>query len=156
MVLFGLVTNASALYQVGDRVKNACWVDVKGAKYCVDDGVNLGHYQVLLFNAAWCGPCIAEFTDMVPKLEKFTGKKVTFISLGDSDKALPAWQSKFGIDKAKATWVVASSPRDYGRDYFDQPLIPNVTILAPDGKVKFKSIAPGADKIISVIEGLKP
>lgn len=155
---------AASIYKVGDKPKNLCWESLKG-KVCIDDGVKAGNVQVLLYSAMWCGPCHAEFKELVPKLERFAAKKVTFISLtaggvdssvDPTEDTLRKWETKFAIDKAKASWVVALSPRDPGRYFFDQVLIPSVVILDQNGKVAFKAVTPGVTKIIAEVERLKP
>lgn len=166
LMLFALVSclGASALYNVGDRYRNACWESLSG-KVCVDDAIKAKNVQVLLYSAGYCAPCHNEFKELVPKLERFAGKKVAFISLSagnydsskDPDEAfLRSWSSKYAIEKAKATWVVALSPRNPGRDFFEPAMIPSVVILDSGGRITFKATAPGVTRIISEIERLKP
>jgi len=130
------------------------------------DAPKAGFASVLLFNAGWCGPCNAEFKELVPAMEKFAGKHVVFISLssdgygsgsGADEKFLKSWDAKFGMGKAKASWVVAASPHNAGQDYFKSPSIPNVVILGADGKVFWKAISPGVRAISAKVESvLKP
>jgi len=158
--------SALAIYEIGDAPGNACWTDLTGKKVCLADAPKAGFVSVLLFNAGWCAPCNAEFKELVPAMEKFAGKNVVFISLssdgfgggGGADEAfLKSWSKKFGIGSAKASWVVAASPHNAGRDYFRSPSIPNAVILGADGKVFWKAVSPGVRAISAKVEAaLKP
>lgn len=163
LAAFLISTQAFCLYNIGDKTKNYCWLATPTSKVCLDDFK--GTIVVLLYNAGWCGPCRAEFTELVPLAEKFAGKKVTFISLSmeawrggsdANDQFLHDWKIRFGINRSKAKWVVAASPRDPGRDFLDEGMIPSVVVLNTEGKVSFKAVSPGSAKIISEIERLKP
>jgi len=166
LILLFLGVPALGIYDVGDAPGNTCWTDLNAKKVCLADAPKAGFASVLLFNAGWCGPCNAEFKELVPAMEKFAGKPVVFISLssdgyggggGADQKFLQSWDAKFGMGKAKASWVVAASPRNAGNDYFKSPSIPNVVILDASGKVYWKAIAPGVRAIAAKVESvLKP
>lgn len=157
-----------SVHQIGDAPANKCWaaINQKTDKVCLDDFK--ASVVVLLHSAAWCIPCKAEFKDLVPAVEKHAGQKIVFISLSSeswshggavSVSFLKEWSVKFGIDKAKASWVVAAAPHDAGRDFFENSLIPNVVILGVDGKIVFKGIAPGVKvieaQVATALKGVK-
>lgn len=160
-ILFCLIAAfpAFGIYKIGDTPKNVCWNVAElaaPAKVCLNDATKLGEVQVLLFNAGWCVPCQQEFKELVPAMEAFAGKRIHFISLscegwnhGDSPARLflEQWHLWHKIDKAKAQWYTAASPRNAGNDYFNGPSVPNVVILNAAGKVAYKAINPGVREI---------
>jgi hypothetical protein len=153
---------ALALYEIGDKPRNYCWKDINETDVCLDDTIEV---RVLLYNAGWCGPCNTEFASIARETAEFEGKPVRFISLssagwtsGSSPNKtfLTSWQNKHGLAKAKASFVIAGSPRDAGKDFFKDVYIPNVAIVDTTGKVAFKAINPGVSKIVSEVRKLLP
>lgn len=164
VILWGF--SAHAVYKVGDAPRNTCWTALEVGKACLDDAAKDGHISVLLFSAGWCGPCHNEFKELVPALEKFAGKKVTFISLSagsfdsskDPDEAfLQKWSDKYALGKTKAYWIVAASPRNTGFEYFETPSIPSAVLIDAKGKIVWKAVAHGVHAIVKQVEAaLKP
>lgn len=154
-----------AIYEVGDTPKNYCWKDVNNADVCLEDGSRSSLVRVLLYNTGWCGPCNSEFRELPSATEEFAGKAVEFISLSAAgwttgsapdQKFLEEWRAKHKLDQAKATFIVAASPRNAGKDFFTDVYIPNVAIIGVDGKVAYKAINPGADKIADEVRKALP
>ena len=104
--------------------------------------------------------CNGEFEELVPRVSEFDGKGVTFISLsiaGWSSGELPStqflkeWKTKHAIP-----FVVAASPKDAGKMFYTSPRIPNTVIVDREGKLAFKGINPGADRILDEVRRLLP
>lgn len=164
-ILLGLLLAwpAFGVYNVGDTPKDECWDNLELAyPLCLSNATKHAYAQVLIYNAGWCGPCNAEFKELVPLTEKkFVGKEVAFISLsaegwtgGSKPDAafLKEWSAKHGIDKTNSYWHTAASPRDAGRKYFNSPSIPNVVVLDKNGKVAWKAIGPSAREVAAQVE----
>lgn len=157
---------AFGIYNVGDKVADKCYdsPDIRPEKYCLLNGIKGKFISVIFFSAGWCGPCNSEWAKLVPALEKYKGnERVTFFGLlGEGwsggapadDAFLTQWGNKFGVAKAESYWLLVSSKRDFGRDFFSSPSIPNTVILDIDGKVVFKAIAPGVKKVIEQVDKL--
>jgi thiol-disulfide isomerase/thioredoxin len=165
VVLSFFSLRASALYEVGDTPAGKCWNDLQGSSICLNDPSIEFQVRVLLFNAGWCGPCNSEFQSIVQDTDEFAGRPVTFISLsaaGWSRSASPDktflndWSTTHKLDKATASFIVAASPRDAGRDYFASPSIPNVVIIDALGKVAYKGINPGMHAVAARVRKLLP
>jgi len=163
-LLLSLLLSAPAfgIYSVGDKPANTCWKDMNDATVCLDD--NAGKVRVLLFNAGWCGPCNSEFAELTRRTRKYAGKNVVFISLSaegwtggssPNQQFLREWATKHGLDKAAATFIVAASPRNAGRDYFSSPSIPNVAVIDSSGAITYKAIAPGLTKLTYEVDKAK-
>jgi hypothetical protein len=144
--LFIYVLPSMAIIPVGQPVPNKCWTTING-QFCLDDAK--GTVRVLLFNAGWCRPCNDEFYELVPRVGEFAGQPVTFVSIsaqgfnhGDAPNPsfLTAWQAKFEIP-----FTVAASPNDFGRDFTEQPYIPNVAIIDKQGNLSYAAVSPGVD-----------
>jgi hypothetical protein len=83
---------------------------------------------------------------------------VVFISLSTagwhsgelpSTQFLKEWKQRHRIPD---TFVVAASPRDAGRDFYDEPELPNTVIVDPNGNLAFKKVDPGASGIIDAVK----
>ncbi len=162
-VVFALVSqSAFALFAVGEKPTNYCWQDADDNKVCLDD---LCQVRVLMYNTGWCGPCNAEFNEVVSTTNEFNGKPVTFISLSaegwsagtkPDKKFLQEWRAKHKLDRGLANILVAASPRDAGRDFFASPSIPNVVIIDAGGEVAYKAIGPGMKEVREQVRKLLP
>ncbi len=150
------------IYKVGDKPSNECWKNDAGTDVCLDD---VAHVKVLLFSAGWCGPCQSEFSTIAKDTAEFNGKPVTFFSLSaegwnsrsaSNQAFLQDWKKTYKLDKAMASFIVASSNGDFGSDYFSSPKIPSVVILDDSGAVTYKAIAPGMAAIKAQIRKLLP
>ena len=96
-----------------------------------------GNYIVLDFWGSWCGPCLAEFPELMALYDKY-GEQVIFVSVAlekngkrwrsVSEKAGFRWKHQI-VEEAK---VVLASPiaRDYG-----VLNIPSKFIITPEGKL---------------------
>lgn len=149
---------ALAIYQVGDVVADDCWKDLNGDEVCLDDHKDT--VRVLLYNAGWCGPCQQEFQELGPEARQFRNDPVKFFSLSiegyrrgaPADSTfLTSWKNRHGL----GDFVVAASPRDAGRDFFNPPYyIPSVAIIGKDGLLVYKAVNPGAHAIVNQVENL--
>lgn len=164
MAVFLVPRLAFSLFGVGDTPTNYCWMDVDDKKVCLEDDFGYA-VRVLLFNAGWCGPCNDEFGDLEKATAEFKNKQVYFISLSSEGWNRPSradrtflqeWRDKHGLDKAAANFVIAASPRHSGEDFFNSPGIPNVVIIDTRGKVAYKAINPGVDKIVQEVRKICP
>jgi peroxiredoxin len=153
---------ANAIYNLGDKPKNYCWKDSTDRTVCLNDARQV---RVLLYNAGWCGPCKTEFRDLARATEEFKGKPVTFISLSFAgwavgsvaDKTfLQQWSKFYKLDAAKASFVVASSPHDPGKDFFQTVLVPSVVIVDASDRVAYKAINPGLSKLLQEVKKAIP
>lgn len=152
-----LCSQAFGVFQVGDLIPNQCWKTSEETQFCLRDAQ--GSVRVLLFNAGWCGPCNSEFEELVPRVSEFQGKPVSFISLSASGwsqsqspdtKFLTEWK-----DKHEVPFVVAGSPKDAGKQFFEPPLyIPSVVILDAMGNLTYKQVNPGVDKMFKEVNRL--
>ncbi len=161
--LFSL--SANAVYEVGDSPRNTCWTNVSGGTDCLNDPSIQYNARVLLFNSGWCGPCNTEFQEIVSKTNEFAGLPVTFISLSaagwtradlPNQNFLKQWQTKHRLTDAKASFIVAASPRDAGKDYFASVFIPNVVVLDSNGVIVYKAVNPGVDAIAREVRKVTP
>jgi peroxiredoxin len=162
LVLFAY-SSAFAVYEVGDSVKNFCWKTHDDNTLCLEDAAIKNHVRVLLYNAGWCGPCNQEFRQLSPlvsQAQKSGGdlfnKPASFISLsyqgwsrGDEPNKtfLESWKKTH-----KISFYVAGSPKDGGGSFFDDVYFPNVVIIGKNGKVAYKAINPGAQKIMQEVK----
>lgn len=147
-------SRAFGVYQVGDPVPNLCWNTSGLSQVCLDYAP--GVVRVLLFNAGWCGPCNEEFKEIGPKVKEFDGKPVIFVSLSSDgwtngskpdSTFLREWEVKHNIP-----FLVAASPKDAGKKFFDPPLyIPNVAIIGKDGKLAYKAVNPGVSAVFEEV-----
>jgi len=154
-----------ALFGVGDKPTNYCWKDSQDAQICLEDPDLQNRVRVLLYNAGWCGPCNDEFGDIKDATDEFEGKLVTFISLSSEGwnygsradkKFLNDWRTTHKLDQAKASFVVAGSARDAGKDFFKDTYIPNVVVIDLNGEVAYKAINPGVSAIAAEVRKLIP
>jgi thiol-disulfide isomerase/thioredoxin len=157
--------SANAVYEIGDVPRNACWTTVTRSTSCLNDPSLQYQVRVLLFNSGWCGPCKAEFQEIASKTNEFEGLPVTFLSLSaagwnrtdlPSPEFLTGWQNMHRLQTAKASFIVAASPRDAGKDYFASVFIPNVVILDSNGVVVYKAVNPGVDAIVREVRKVTP
>ena len=96
--------------------------------------------------------------ELVSKVSEFKGKPVTFVSLsiaGKSSGELPSpqflkeWKSQFNIP-----FVVAASPKNPGKEFYEQPRIPNMVVVDQGGKLAFKKIHAAVDEVFQKVRSL--
>lgn len=158
-IAIGLVTEVGrAALEKGDSVPNKCYTTVDSKRFCLEDAKDT--IRVLIHNAGWCGPCNDEMEHLAPLVAaNYAGMPVTFVSVsayGWTSGSMPdqtflkEWKDKHSIP-----FVVAGSPRDAGKAYFDPPLfIPNVVIIGKDGHVAYKAVAPQINELLQEVNSL--
>ena len=159
IALMSLILLAFAEQKVGETVPETCWKDFEDKQVCLSQSAD--KVRVLMFNAGWCPACNEKMGELVQKVDVFKNSPVVFYSLSSEGykRGAPADAEflKNWKEKHKIPFIVAASPRDPGRKFFEPPLyIPNVVIVGRDGKLTWKEMGPEIDDLLDAVrEALK-
>ena len=149
-----LCSTTFAVYNVGDQVGESCYEKLDGGQFCLSYGE--GAVRVIVNNAGWCPPCNDELKELGKSAHlEFNPMEVIFISLsaeGYSRNTKPdqtflaSWK-----EKHKIPFIVAGDYKNFGKDYFSSPAIPNVAILDRSGKLFWKAIGPEVSEVYAEV-----
>lgn len=64
---------------------------------------------------------------------------------------LQSWIQKFNLTHAAAPFVVAASPRDAGKEFWERPHTPNTIVVDAKGVLFDKKEHPGAQGIVEMV-----
>jgi thiol-disulfide isomerase/thioredoxin len=97
------------------------------------------------FWATWCGPCAAEFPDLVATAEMYRGRQVEFVSVSENQPEERDLVVAF-LERNRATGrnLLFSTPDTYGlQEAFDPAMpaaVPFTLVIAPNGDVVYQEL----------------
>ena len=157
LALVLLCANAFGVYKVGDTVADSCYETLGGGNFCLSHAS--GMPKVIINNAGWCPPCNSEMKSLGQTAHsEFNPLAVAFISLSaegyqrgtkPDQTFLKSWQEKHNIP-----FIVAGDFKNFGKEYFSSPAIPNVAVLDGDNKLVWKAIGPDVSEIYEKVHEL--
>jgi thiol-disulfide isomerase/thioredoxin len=115
-----------------------------------------GKMVVLDFWATWCGPCLASFPKMQELVEKYDGKKATFLFVNTWENSKPE-TTREKVDKLlkekKYTFHVLYDYKDEVVKQYKIEGIPTKIVIDKNGKIV--SIDGNEDTLVSLLEDQK-
>lgn len=156
LLLLTLMTSPSwALVEVGEPVPNMCWQDFQEKKVCLSDFK--GEAVLLAYGAGFCGTCATEAKELVKAWPAYQGR-AQFISLptyGWTTNSMPdttfllQWKKRHQMPD---DFVLAGSPRDPGKIFYETAAIPNLVVIDKDGVLQFKQIYARVAEALAVVD----
>lgn len=117
---------------LSDEMQNLSFVNLKskGEESIINDP---SKYNLLIFSASWCGPCIEEIP-LLKKLHQTLSKNIifTYVSM-DYEKDINAFEKVLIANEIP--WRTLYAFKDLNRvsDFFSVKSIPHTILLKPDG-----------------------
>ena len=105
-----------------------------GTKHHLSEYAGHGQYVLIDFWASWCGPCVASFPFMKQVYADYKERGLQIVGVS-CDKDRNAWLK--ALDKHQLPWTALFSPAGKGDalGLYGVSGIPNVILIAPDGKI---------------------
>ena len=105
-----------------------------GTKHHLSEYAGHGQYVLIDFWASWCGPCVASFPFMKQVYADYKEHGLQIVGVS-CDKDRNAWLK--ALDKHQLPWTALLSPAGKGDALalYGVSGIPNVILIAPDGKI---------------------
>ena len=105
-----------------------------GTKHHLSEYAGHGQYVLIDFWASWCGPCVASFPFMKQVYADYKDHRLQIVGVS-CDKDRNAWLK--ALDKHQLPWTALLSPAGKGDalGLYGVSGIPNVILIAPDGKI---------------------
>ena len=105
-----------------------------GTKHHLSEYAGHGQYVLIDFWASWCGPCVASFPFMKQVYADYKDHGLQIVGVS-CDKDRNAWLK--ALDKHQLPWTALLSPAGKGDalGLYGVSGIPNVILIAPDGKI---------------------
>lgn len=99
------------------------------------DFVGKGNYVLVDFWASWCGPCKAEFPNLIQLHKKLKNKGLTVLGINISDQldAFKQTVKNYGIEYPQM--VIPSYAKENGARIYSVNSIPHIMLIAPDGTI---------------------
>ena len=105
-----------------------------GTKHHLSEYAGHGQYVLIDFWASWCGPCVASFPFMKQVYADYKDHRLQIVGVS-CDKDRNAWLK--ALDEHQLPWTALLSPAGKGDalGLYGVSGIPNVILIAPDGKI---------------------
>lgn len=120
---------------IGNQVANFTLKNAIGQPISFDQFK--GKYVLIDFWASWCGPCRASFPHMKKVYKAFHQKGLEIYSIS-VDKNPADWQK--ALSEEQLPWLQAIDHDMLAKTRFAVSNIPNLFLIAPDGKVVMKEL----------------
>ena len=107
----------------------------EGKVIMFSDFVGKGNYVLVDFWASWCGPCKAEFPNLIKLHKKLKNKGLTVLGINISDQldAFKQTVKLHGLEYPQL--VIPNYAQENGAKIYNVNSIPHIMLIAPDGTI---------------------